>query len=964
MAPLSARAPLSRALAHSWRLAERVSAAHLERVERRGRPPRGAGCHVALQGADAVAAAPHGCAAAAAGTADAAAQGGALRWGGRAGGEGRAGGRAAGALGGPCRCVSFLCVCLRGAPRRASPRAERAACAALTPPPLVFQSLNAQQLAAASAPLQPVVRVLAGPGSGKTRVLVSRVAQLLVVERVPPWEVLAITFTKRAAGEIKRRAGELAGEKVRVRAQPVERPAANYLYATTRVVLTHAARGITLSLQAASQLHMGTFHSICAKVLRSAVADGTLEGCGRSSSFTILDEDGALAMMKAALARLVEEGVIQKGEGTPADLCGMLSFAKNAFECSAGATAAELRKALVDAGYRRKDSKPDSFVDLSDRGGPPPLWLFEKVVAAYETELRAADGFDFDDLLAYAVRALRGAPRGAPVRQNSSLLRFRRKFRHCLVDEFQDTNMAQYEFLKLLAMPLSALVGSENGQEEAAGDSSLFVVGDTDQSVYAFRGSKPDLMLNQFRVDFPDSATYHLPINYRSVPTIIRASDAPLRISPHRSELRLQAGVPEDPTSGPPVRLVISSNQYDEATVVAGVAADALSRGLSVAVLYRKNTHAITLEPPLIKADIPYSISQGKSFSDRIEVKDLVAYMTWLANPSAAVSFLRLLGAPKRGVGNATVAKLVKAADSSASAVARAVCTGEGLDALAKAAMGPKFDAKKQYQELLGLQEQCAVWRAMDACVEAPPGEVAAGSVSALLQAIIDGIDYEGYTKKRSSGKDAPLLEGRLGNVQQLVEIAKDFDLRMDAARESAMRDAEGMRAAEASGLADAGAPRSRLSTFLQNSLLTGEEEEEEPLEEKVRLMTLHGSKGLEFDVVLLVQCVYGSIPMGSPGDADEAEELRCAYVGMTRAKRRLYMIHTIKGKDFKGKYSMHRTSSVMENLMHDATADEMLEVVETAEAQMMARQLGFQSARALFEHTQTHDVFSGDSDW
>ncbi|HEY0391445.1 MAG TPA: UvrD-helicase domain-containing protein [Solirubrobacterales bacterium] len=590
--------------------------------------------------------------------------------------------------------------------------------------------------------------VLAGAGSGKTRVLTHRIAYLLATGAARPGEILAITFTNKAANEMRERVEKLVGRSARA-------------------------------------MWVTTFHSACARMLR---ADA--ERLGYSRSFTIYDESDSLRMLKRCMTEL---GIDPK-RYPPRSIRSQISGAKNK---------------LVDApAYAQAQGS-----------------VFEETAAAvyelYEKRMLAANAMDFDDLLVRTVNVLELSEEARE--------RWRRTFRHVLVDEYQDTNHAQYRLLQLLT--------AEHG--------NLMVVGDEDQSIYGFRHADIRNILD-FERDFPEAEVVKLEQNYRSTQTILSAANAVVERNRERRPKQLWTEI----AGGEPVKLSELTDEHEEARWVAGeierlAEEDGVKRE-DVAVFYRTNAMSRVLEDTLVRYELPYQVVGGTKFYERAEVKDAVAYLSLLVNPSDQVSFARIVNSPRRGIGNTSQARLAAHANTTGLSiweVAERVEEVPGLGAAATKAVG-------RFQETMeGLRA-----RAEDA------------PVAELLEAVLR---ETGYLEALSAERTIE-AEGRAENLEELIGMAAEFDANHELEGEAEV---------------------SPLEEFLQQISLYTQQDDLREEESLITLMTLHNAKGLEYDTVFLVGCEDGAFPhMRALEEGGEEEERRLCYVGITRTRRRLYM--------------------------------------------------------------------------
>ena len=590
--------------------------------------------------------------------------------------------------------------------------------------------------------------VLAGAGSGKTRVLTHRIAYLLATGVARPGEILAITFTNKAASEMRERVEQLVGRATRA-------------------------------------MWVTTFHSACARMLR---ADA--ERLGYSRSFTIYDESDSLRMLKRCMAEL---GVDPKRY--PArSIRSQVSGAKNK---------------LVDApAYAQAQGS-----------------VFEETVAAvyelYEKRMLAANAMDFDDLLVRTVNVLEIS--------DEARERWRRTFRHVLVDEYQDTNHAQYRLLQLLV--------AEHG--------NLMVVGDEDQSIYGFRHADIRNILD-FERDFPEAEVVKLEQNYRSTQTILSAANAVVERNRERRPKQLWTEI----AGGDPVQLSELSDEHEEARWVAGeierLGEEEGLRREDVAVFYRTNAMSRVLEDTLVRFELPYQVIGGTKFYERAEVKDAVAYLSLLANPADQVSFARIVNSPRRGIGNTSQGRLASHANTT------------GL---------PIWEVAERAEEVPGLS--AAAIKAVSRFHETMEGLRARADtapVSELLEAVLR---ETGYLDALAAERTIE-AEGRAENLEELVGMAAEFDANHELEGEG---------------------ESSPLEEFLQQISLYTQQDDLRAEESLITLMTLHNAKGLEYDTVFLLGCEDGAFPhMRALEEGGEEEERRLCYVGITRARRRLYM--------------------------------------------------------------------------
>jgi DNA helicase II / ATP-dependent DNA helicase PcrA len=612
----------------------------------------------------------------------------------------------------------------------------------------LLAGLNEPQRAAVRHGEGPLL-VLAGAGSGKTRVLTHRIAYLLATGAVRPGEILAITFTNKAAAEMRERVEALVGRSARA-------------------------------------MWVTTFHSACARMLR---ADA--ERLGYARTFTIYDESDSLRMLKRCMAELR----IDPKRYPPRSIRSQISGAKNK---------------LVDAAaYAQAQGS-----------------VFEETAATvyelYEKRMLEANAMDFDDLLVRTVNVLEVS--------DEARERWRRTFRHVLVDEYQDTNHAQYRLLQLLT--------EEHG--------NLMVVGDEDQSIYGFRHADIRNILD-FERDFPEAEVVKLEQNYRSTQTILSAANAVVERNRERRPKQLWTEI----AGGEPVQLSELSDEHEEARWVAGeierlAEEDGVKRE-DVAVFYRTNAMSRVLEDTLVRFELPYQVIGGTKFYERAEIKDAVAYLSLLVNPSDQVSFARIVNSPRRGIGNTSQGRIAAHANTTGLSIWEVMERVEEVPGLGAAAI----KAVSRFHETMeGLRDRTE---------EAPVAEV----LAAVLR-------ESGYLDALAAERTVE-AEGRTENLEELVGVAAEFD---------ANHELEGE-----------GANLAPLEEFLQQISLYTEQDGLREEESLITLMTLHNAKGLEYDTVFIVGCEDGAFPhMRALEEGSEEEERRLCYVGITRARRRLYL--------------------------------------------------------------------------
>ena len=614
----------------------------------------------------------------------------------------------------------------------------------------LLDGLNEPQREAVTHETGPLL-ILAGAGSGKTRVLTHRIAWLVNTGRAQPSEILAITFTNKAADEMRGRVEMLVGRRARV-------------------------------------MWVMTFHSACARMLRADAAR-----LGYTRQFTIYDQADSLRQVK----RCLDDLGIDPKRFTPRAIQSQISDAKN-----------RLRSA-------------DDYREMVGS-------YFEQTVAdvydAYEREMHRSNALDFDDLLVRAVNLLELFPE---VRA-----RYCNAFRHVLVDEYQDTNRAQYRWLQLLA----------------AEHRNLAVVGDDDQSIYGFRGAEIRNILD-FEDDFPDARVVKLEQNYRSTQTILSAANAVVANNRGRKSKALWTDLGE----GDPIHVRELPDEHAEARFVAGEVERLVEEGVSrseIAVFYRMNAQSRVLEDTLVRHQIPYQVIGGTKFYERAEIKDAIAYLTFLGNPQDTVAFTRIANSPRRGIGQTSLSRILAFANTTGDPVWEAVVEPErvpGLGTAAVKALG-RFGST-----LVRLRER----------VEggAPVGD--------LLE---ETLNETGYLEALEAERTIE-AQGRIENLQELVGVAREYD----AAAQDATEEGE----------------EPGLGQFLQQLALFSEQDALKDDEGLITLMTLHNAKGLEFPIVFMIGCEDGVFPHSRALDEGNVEEeRRLCYVGMTRAERDLYLTY------------------------------------------------------------------------
>ncbi|CAK1224873.1 Superfamily I DNA or RNA helicase (UvrD) [Fructobacillus cardui] len=611
------------------------------------------------------------------------------------------------------------------------------------------KGMNSKQAEAVRTTEGPLL-IMAGAGSGKTRVLTHRVAHLIEDLDVAPWRILAITFTNKAAREMRERIGKLVDE------------------------------------QLAQSVWVSTFHALAVRILRR---DGERIGLGKN--FTILDSSAQKTLVK----RMINDLNLDSNQYDPRTILGTISNAKND---------------LLTA----KDYQEQAANFYEER--------VAEVYSSYQKALRQAQSVDFDDLIMLTIELFEQAP--------DVLQRYQDQFRYLHVDEYQDTNDAQYKIVNMLAQ------GSKN----------LAVVGDADQSIYGWRGANMQNILN-FEKDWPEAKSVFLEQNYRSTQSILDAANDVINHNNERVPKKLwtENGV------GDKITYYRAQSAQDEAYYVLGqIQKDQREDHKSLsdfAILYRTNAQSRAMEESLVKANIPYTIVGGHKFYDRKEILDIMAYLSLVANPADNVALERIINVPKRAIGQSTVDRLFTFANQVNLPMLAAIDQVEMAQDIRPAAV----------TKLLSFAEMVHNFRQQAEFL----------TVSELTDLILEQSGY----RQELQAKSDPESQSRLENLDEFLSVTKEFDDKYDAQAEDAVNP---------------------LTDFLGSTALMADLDNVEEDSGVVTLMTLHAAKGLEFPTVFLIGLEEGLFPLGRAAqDEDQLEEeRRLAYVGITRAEQKLYL--------------------------------------------------------------------------
>ncbi len=634
----------------------------------------------------------------------------------------------------------------------------------LSNPDDLLEKLNPQQRKAVLYRGHALL-IVAGAGSGKTRVLTHRIAHLLATGELWPSQVLAITFTNKAANEMRERVEELLG-------------------------------------QVSEGMWIRTFHSACLQILRREA-----ERLGHSSSFTVYDTGDTRALLK----RLLREAGADDGDVKPQVAASVISNAKN-----------ELKDA-------------DDFARNADRSNPRERIIAE-VYQAYQAELFRNNAFDFDDLIVETVNLFRNFPE---VRA-----RYQKKFRHVLIDEYQDTNHAQYALIRELTKPLPAeyaIFDDKTGEQLPPAD--LTVVGDSDQSIYAFRGA--DIRnITEFERDFVGAETILLEQNYRSTQNILSAANAVISQNPYRPAKNLWT----DSGDGDKITLFTAFDERNEAAFVVDAVRSMHEQGENfrdMAVLYRTNALTLSLENELKAQRVPYIVVGGLKFFERKEIKDALSYLGAIANANDDEAIRRIINTPARGIGDKTETKIAQFARKNEISLRQALLRAGELG------LGPKVTAAvEQFGQLLNDLDALSATE---------------GPADVLKQALI----RSGYRTELELSRD-PQDEARIENLDALLGQLYDWQREF---------------------------PTGSVADYLAEITLASDQDQIDDESGNLSLMTLHTAKGLEFDSVFIIGCEQGTLPhiraFDEPGGLQE--ERRLMYVGMTRARRRLSLSHALQ---------------------------------------------------------------------
>lgn len=642
----------------------------------------------------------------------------------------------------------------------------------------LLERMNPRQKEAVMHTEGPLL-LMAGAGSGKTRVLTHRIAYLIEEKNVNPWNILAITFTNKAAREMKERVSQLLGS-------------------------------------GGEDVWVSTFHSMCVRILRRDV-----DRIGYSKNFTIIDSSEQNTLMK----RVLKELNIDPKKYDPRSILGTISHAKN--------------ELLTPEAYQAMEGS-----------------LFEQIVGRcyekYQKELRNNQCMDFDDLIMNTIRLFQ---------DNEDALQFyQRKFHYIHVDEYQDTNHAQYTLVNLLAARFR----------------NLCVVGDADQSIYGWRGANMQNILD-FEKDYPDAATILLEQNYRSTQTILNAANQVIKNNRNRPDKNLWT----ENRDGEKITYYRGDSERDEARFIVSEMqkqiAEKNRKFGDFAILYRTNAQSRIIEEMLLKANVPYTMVGGRKFYDRKEIRDILAYLSAIANPRDSISLERIINVPKRGIGATSVEKLRAFANLHEWSLLEAAMNVELANISGKAG-----------------KELGSFGMMMDGFAQMVPYL----SVTELTKEILEKTGYRQELVNQNNLE----AQARLENLEEFLSVTQEFDKRFEAQNED-----------------DADAPDEKLSVFLNDLALLSDVDSYEEESSQVTLMTLHAAKGLEFPVVFLIGLEENIFPLSRAlmEESELEEERRLAYVGITRAEEELFMTNAFS-RTLYGRTQYNRPSRFIEEIEQD----------------------------------------------
>lgn len=657
----------------------------------------------------------------------------------------------------------------------------------------LIEGMNPRQQEAVLHTEGPLL-LMAGAGSGKTRVLTHRIAYLIEEKEVNPWNILAITFTNKAAREMKERVNKL---------------------------LAHGGDDVWVS----------TFHSMCVRILRRDV-----DFIGYNRNFTILDPSEQLTLMK----RVLKELNIDPKKYDPRSILGTISNAKNELQ------------------------NPEQYANLQ---GSFYEEIVAKCYARYQKELRQNQCMDFDDLIMNTIRLFEEHP--------DSLTYYQNKFRYVHVDEYQDTNHAQYTLVNLLAARFR----------------NLCVVGDADQSIYGWRGADMQNILD-FEKDYPDATVILLEQNYRSTKNILQAANNVIQNNRNRREKKLWT----ENVDGEKITYYRGDNERDETRFIVSTIQKEIAENERVygdfAVLYRTNAQSRVMEETLLKSNIPYTMVGGHKFYDRKEIKDILAYLNVIANPMDSISFERIVNSPKRGIGASSVEKLRDFANLHEWSLLEAAQNVELANISGKAgkelrAFGTLIDDLHQMIPYLTITE--------------------------LVQETLQRSGYEEALQLQNNLE----AQARLENLEEFLTVTQEFDKRYDQQDEE-----------------EADAPEEKLTVFLNDLALVSDIDSFEEAPSQVTLMTLHAAKGLEFPVVFLIGLEEGVFPLSRAmmEESELEEERRLAYVGITRAEETLYMTNAFS-RTLYGKTQYNRPSRFIDEIDQELLTTQGMSTPQTQAA-------------------------------